>query len=218
MSRHQGRTSDGDVVNYSGFGNLNQWQAKALQYYVRNRHVHDLGAGNLYYAHKMMGLGASRVTAVDRLYESRNNNEWNDLRDWSKCTPDGVTLDDRPFALFHTEGPQTIDVAFVAWPHNTYAGTLGLELICLKAKTVIYLGNNFGGTTCGSQLFWQYLRRRSVLAHAPSRMNSLIVYGELRPPSVRPRLTDDEGMPPEERAAHFVHMGGHQTPIPEYFI
>jgi hypothetical protein len=217
MSRHQGRTSDGDIVNYAGFGGLNQWQAKALQYYVRNRHVHDLGAGNLYYANKLMELGAARVTAVDTLYEDPVRNVFNDKRSWSKCAPEGVELDDRPYALFHEKGPQTLDVAFVAWPTNTYSGTLGLELICLKAKTVIYLGCNFDGTMCGSQLFWQYLRRRPVLAHAPARRNTLLVYGELRPPHMWPRLTDDEDTPPEERAAHYSHMGGHLTPTPAYF-
>ena len=62
-----------------------------------------------------------------------------------------------------------------------------------KAKRVIYLGNNMDGTVCGSPKLYKHLSRRQVLAHAPERRNTLIVYGGLLRGRQRELL-------PEERA------------------
>lgn len=217
-SRHQGRTSDGDLVRYFGYGSLNHWQARALRRYVHGKHVYDFGAGGLYYAHRLTELGAASVTAVDAAYEDRANNFMNDYRSWKKCAPKGVEIDPRTFAEFYLHGPQAIDVAFVSWPHSTYTGTIGLELIVRKAKVVIYLGCNFGGTSCGSSVFWDALYKRKVLAHAPARPNSLIVYGEY---GKYTKFSEDGSpdCPDDELAAFLMHSGEeHWCPVPDYFL
>ncbi len=57
------------------------------------------------------------------------------------------------------------------------------------ARTVIYLGSNFDGVSCGSEEMFHELSRREVLALVPHKFNSLIVYGSQR---VQRRLLPEE--------------------------
>jgi hypothetical protein len=181
VPRAQHQTSNGDLVLYEAHAGLNEWwQIPVLKWFVQGRHVYDFGAGQLYWAHRLLQLGATRVTAVDYLYRDRSGNHLNQYRNWTKCAPDGCCLDNRTFHDFYQTGPKHLQVAFVSWPCNTYGKTMGLELTCERAQVLIYAGSNFDGTACGSLAFWALARRREVLAYAPARGNSLIVYGPQR--------------------------------------
>lgn len=200
---------DGDLVTYSAYGTLNAWwQYPALQHFVRGRHVHDFGAGGLGWAHRLMQLGAGSVTAVDSLYKDRRSNYYNDRRSWSKCAPKRVLICDSTFHEYHLSreyGGGYVDVAFVSWPDVTLSGTFGLETLCHNSRHVIYVGDNFDGTACGSQQFWALMRHREVLHYAPARGNSLIVYGP-KGDSMRHAL-----------ATESAAMGQLQCKTPEWF-
>jgi hypothetical protein len=170
---------DDDVVKYAHMGGLNRFQEEAVRYYVRNQLVYDLGAGLLGWAEKLAQFGAEHVTAVDDIYKDPRENVLNNCRAWKKCEPANVTLDDRSFREFHRTGPNALHTAFIAWPHNTYGKTMGLELLASKAKTVIYIGKNLDGTACGSPHLWDHLSQRKVLCFLPAVRNSLIVYGRV---------------------------------------
>lgn len=167
----------GDVATYRKMGRLNRFQQEAVQYYVKGRFVWDLGAGAMGWAHELVKMGAKHVTAVDQLYKYRHENYLNNMRDWKKCAPDGVEVDDRTFFELVGTGPRRLSVAFVSWPEQSYGATCGLELLVDRAETVIYLGNNFDCTACGSAPFWNMLTQRKVLCTLPSRINTLTVYG-----------------------------------------
>lgn len=184
---------DNDVVKYAHMGGLNPFQEEAVRYYVKNQLVYDLGAGMLGWAEKLAQFGAEHVTAVDDIYKDQQENVLNNCRAWKKCAPEDVTIDDRDFREFHLTGPNALHTAFIAWPHNTYGRTMGLELLAMKAKTIIYLGKNLDGTSCGSPQLWRMLMQRKVLCFLPSARNSLIVYG---PDLDRPRrdlLLEEKG-------------------------
>lgn len=57
------------------------------------------------------------------------------------------------------------------------------------AETVIYLGCNTSGSACGDRSLFSHLRERRILAHVPSRRNTLTIYGS--PGPLRP-LTGEE--------------------------
>lgn len=175
---------------------------------MKGRHVWDLGAGAMGWSHELVRFGASTVTAVDTLYKHRQENYLNNMRDWKKCAPDGVTVDERSFSELVTTGPAHLSVAFISWPDNAYGKTMGLEVLVERADTIVYLGNNFDGTSCGSKIFWQYLMPRKVLCTLPSRTNTLTVYGK----RVVNRYFDNARLPEEHAAMSSVIMS-----TPEWF-
>jgi len=134
--------------------------------------VHDLGAGDLTLAAKLLGLGAVGVTAVDER-APRFKPESEKIRFIKKAYVD------------LNEIPRT---AFVSWPPGV--GAMGLAKILEGARTVLYLGNNFDGSLCGTPDLWAHLRSRKVLAHEPARRNTLIVYGA--PGAKRDPLPEEE--------------------------
>lgn len=67
------------------------------------------------------------------------------------------------------------DVAFISWPVPYDSAEL-TELERLF-KTVIYLGKNTDGLSCGSASFWYDMICRPVLGAIEHRENSLIIYG-----------------------------------------
>lgn len=154
-------------------GVLTEEHQEILRLFVAGRVVHDLGAGNLTLAHTLIQCGASRVVVVDR----------------HEMLEPKVSSIERVTTWFDQyEGP--IDIAFMSWPVNWGCGLLGLVE---RARLVIYLGNNMGGTMCGYGTLWEYLRTREVLAHVFGQKGSFIVYGPGRQKSRKPL--------PEEHAA-----------------
>jgi len=142
------------------YASLNPAQQNAVAKHVRNKIVHDLGAGDLVMSRVLLDMGASHVYAIDR-------NDKPELRPWPKRLH-------YKREYFHnlTGGMDTI---FLSWPVN-YETNL---LPCIRgASTVIYLGCNTGGSACGTPgLFLSFLSRR-LLAYEPDARNSLIIVGE----------------------------------------
>jgi len=163
------------------YGLLTAEMETAIEPFVRDTEVWDLGAGDLQYAHKLLDLGARVVHAVDKEY--RFGEPTPALPRIKIKAPPGVAIKTRPHmkivpAYFHEiEVPKNgIPTAFLSWPPNWH--TPGLRGLLAAAKTVIYLGCNTGGSACGTRDLFDPLSQRKVLAHVPHSRNSLIVYGE----------------------------------------
>lgn len=144
------------------YGTLNPAQRKAVRKAVKGLVVHDLGAGDLALSRELLRLGASKVIAVDK----------NDMPD----PPPGIqTVKVRFEGLDALQGDFAVpDVAFVSWPLNRV--DVGLLNLCIRARRIIYLGCNTGGTACGFPELFGLFRLREVLAYAPDRQNTLAVY------------------------------------------
>ena len=126
--------------------------------------VWDLGAGDLIYALRLLELGAGHVVAIDK-----------DLVQINTPAGAGLTLRRDYFADIEPVGE--IEVAFLSWPRN--GAIWGLEDLLAKARKVIYLGCNTGGSACADEhLFRSQLCPRELLGHIPHPRNSLLVYGE----------------------------------------
>jgi len=124
---------------------------------VAGRVVYDLGAGSGGHGKKR---GASRVICVDK------STPW--------VMPRGVEFI-RSY-INEVALPDDLDVVFLGWP--VQYGMPGLHLWLEKAKTIIYLGCNFGGTACGTKPLFQYLLMRRLAYHLPDHRNTLLVVEE----------------------------------------
>lgn len=156
------------------YGVITLEQAEFIRWFVAGRHVTDLGAGDCEHTQRLLGCGATRVTAVDKQLLPTG---------WPIGCMDLIETYFRDF-------DDPVDVAFLSWPPNWACP--GLVEALGRASTVIYLGKNTDGTSCGWPGLWQHLVRRTILAEYPNPSNTLIVYG--RPCPERPLL-------PEEAAA-----------------
>lgn len=148
-----------------GYGKLIAGHVKALRPHVAGRVVHDLGAGDMEKARLLLHLGAEKVHAVEK-----------------DSYPFSLPLRiDRHEMYFKDYRPAEIDVAFLSWPSNHLLE--GLLPLLVKAKTIIYLGKNTDGTSCGFPALFVYLTTRRLLVHKPHPRNTLIIVGErLRKP------------------------------------
>ena len=185
---------DGSLMTFISYGNLNDEQEAVLRRFVMGYNVHDIGAGQLALARKLVELGAHAVTALDKIYADFRHNNFDDCRSWAAPLPQ-ISLVGEHFEEYARHG-HFIDVAFVSWPETNNQKRI-VDLL-RGARTIIYLGSNFDGTSCGSAEMFRYLSQRSVAAVVPHKYNSLIVYGHEYP--VQRRLL------PEEYAA--LHRDG----------
>jgi hypothetical protein len=144
-----------------GYGTLSKAQCKAVRPYVEGRTVHDIGAGDLEIAKRIIDLGAEHIVAVDK--------------ERSPCLPSNrITRIWSTFEEFADPTPTSI----ISWPVT--CGVPGLLRIIAGSETVIYLGKNTDGLVCGFQELWEHLSEREVLAHVPEKENTLIVYGQVQ--------------------------------------
>lgn len=165
------------------YGRLNARQEKALRPLIKDRVVHDLGAGDLQLTKRLVGFGARQVIAVDVL----------DPR--SVVVPPGVQYVQSPFLDFKGE----IDVAFISWPANH--SSVGLSALARRAASVIYLGKNTDGSMCGTSDLFCHLVMRKVEVYVPDRVNTLIGYSRVDDTGVERELRG------EERAALSIAFG-----------
>jgi hypothetical protein len=188
------------------FGKLSRRQETIVRRFVKDKTVFDLGAGDFSLSRCLVDLGAQKVFAIERATRAGGMLEYGSP--YEKVTVLGSSL--RSLARigrFHRRAKtgksglvssDPVETAFVSWP-SVEGGKMcrrpdySLLDPVRKAKTVIYLGNNMDGTVCGSPKLYKHLSRRQVLAHAPERRNTLIVYGRLLRGQERALL-------PEERA------------------
>ena len=142
------------------FGNLNNRMRDALVPVIKGRTVYDLGAGDCDHGRTLRNLGASRVVCLDKA----------DI----PVVPKNVEF---ILGYIHqTPVPADLDVLFLGWPQNYPIP--GLIPWMKAAKTIIYLGHNFGGTACGFPAFFEHLLTRRLVLHIPDERNTLLVVEE----------------------------------------
>jgi len=145
------------------YGRPTDSQIREISKAIQGKHVHDLGAGDLYLSRKLLDWGASKITAIDSASDVPVQNVQNLI--------DRIHVIQKHF----DDIPGTnINTAFVSWPSNYVNGILRL---LKKASTIIYLGCNVNGTVCGTTELFEYLINREVLTHLPHTRNTLIIYG-----------------------------------------
>ena len=170
------------------FGRLSEDQEKVLAPFVKDKIVHDLGAGFCDLSLRLLELGASRVVAIDKDRMPRLEHLAGRVAQ-ARATFAEAAGFGSPGGFSDEEArrarslARTIDVAFLSWPRENKVP--GLVELLGRARIVVYLGKNTDMSMCGwPGMFLEALLPRSVLAHAPEQRNTLIVYG---PRSNEPR-------------------------------
>jgi len=131
---------------------------------VNGKTIYDFGCGNLERTTKILeATKPSKVVAVDQRKPAHipKSIEFVEM-DMSKTTPTTIG-----------------DIAFVSWPINrlVFSGGPAWEQVLQPYKEIIYIGNNTGGTCCGSPEFWNAVSNREVLEVLPDIKETLIHYG-----------------------------------------
>jgi len=169
----------------NAFVQVNRAQRSLLRNVVKGRWVSEFGAGDLELANMMAGMGAKQVFALDRSYYPYNIDRLIPVirprveihtppQSFSELLADVQEPESRPM--------QNDRVAVVAWPD---AGTSDRDEYEMEAlarllnqfEYVVYIGKNTDGCVCGHLVLFEYLVTREVVAHAPDRYNTMIVYG-----------------------------------------
>lgn len=161
------------------FGKLSRAQKKVLKPFVEGRVVYDLGAGTMALSRELVKLGSTQVWAIDK------------NRYVSKSTPAKVFPIESYFEKY--TGPM-IDRAFISWPSNNEQTVQGLLKITAYAEVLIYLGKCTDGCICATPSFFEVMQKREVLAYAPHRKNTLIVYGPISSVVREPRGEEIAGL------------------------
>ncbi len=91
---------DGSLMTIS-IGNLTDEQEAVVKIFVAGCNVHDIGAGQLALAMKLIELGANSVTAIDKIYS------YEVVHPLSRITPVGESFEE------YAKHGHFIDVAFV---------------------------------------------------------------------------------------------------------
>lgn len=169
------------------YGKITNEMEVALRPIVRGEAVYDLGAGDLQHARHLLRLGARHVVAIDKEPPRPTASE--------NITVLGGYFDQVPIP---TDG---IAVAFVAWPINYR--TPGLVAWLAAARVVVYLGHNFGGSSCGNPELFEHLLSRRLTGWVAHRANTLIVVDE--PLSAPREPTPEEAAFGSDTVRHFDH-------------
>lgn len=164
------------------YGKLTPPMEALLAGVVRGKHVWDLGAGNGELTRRIVGWGASHVTAVEKDRDLTPKAHMGSLT-WLPLYFEQARLQVPP-------EPGGIDVAFVSWPQNT--PLYGLVELLGMARTVVYVGSNTDGNACGWPELFMYFKTRKVLHQVPDRRNSMTVYGAVFPQGAPKRAETHE--------------------------
>ncbi len=156
------------------YGRLSRAQREAVSRIVTGKVVWDLGAGDGALGALLRLVGAERVIAIEK----------SPVCDYFTHCP-SVELRQLRFDEVEDE---SMPLVFLSWPNNHE--TPGLARIVRNAETVIYLGKNTDGTSCGWPRLFEELAQREVVCHVPQRANTLIVYGARR--VERERLPEEQ--------------------------
>ena len=168
------------------FGRLTSPQREALRPIVKDRIVHDLGAGLCSISVELATMGARKVVAVD--CETPPPTVLNQL-------PSAVSFQRVPFERFRPKVPPT--VAMLSWPSlGLDYGKQGVLRLVREAPVVAYLGINRAtlgeSLACGGRPLWEHFEERELLAYVPGRKNNLLVLGRWRKGSNLRPLTQEE--------------------------
>lgn len=162
-------------------GHLTTEQREVLRPFIEGKEVYDLGAGAyMPLCRKLLDTGARRVVAVDKHFSAKPIKGVK-----ARCCIFLQLAEDL------VEDGEEIDVAFISWPMNS-SYDAGLVEVCERAKVVVYLGTNTGGSACGTPQLFKHLLGRRLLAAVPHRLNTMLICGE--------RLEQPRDPTPEEAA------------------
>lgn len=179
------------------FGAFEKEHKDIVKEYVRGATVLDLGSGDGERAKILSSMRPKSLVAVDysSLLDPESPKDPKFLRmafGDHYSSPAGPTSTGSirflkmTFGELITEKMSLIDqadVAYVSWPANRggmFSNSMDdLVKILERIPLVIYTGCNVGGTACGWMELFEHFRWRSVKAYAPSRRNTLIVYGKM---------------------------------------
>ena len=155
------------------YGNLTLQMRDALAPLIKGRLVYDLGAGDCDHGRTLYNLGAGQVVCVDK--------------EDTPLVPKNVVfvhgyIDRIPI-------PADLDVLFLGWPQNYHIP--GLVHWMEAAKTIIYLGHNFGGTACGFPAMFEHLLTRRLTLYIPNERNTLLVVEEPLAQSPRSKTPEE---------------------------
>lgn len=140
---------------------------KALRPYITNQRVIDLGCGDCERADILLSLDPEAIVGVD-LDPPCKTSILTIAKDFKEALPEIFSF--KP------------TIAHLAWPINNECP--GLVPILHHVPTVIYVGCNTDGTSCGNRDLFKHFITREILLHIPNRQNTLIVYGQ---PTQTPR-------------------------------
>lgn len=167
-------------------GVLNCEQRKAIKPFIFGKVVFDFGSGDCVLSEELLDLGAEHVHAHDKHFPRRVDR------------PD-LTQHETTFAqLLFDSRLAEIDVAFISWPPNNPSSD-ELAALATRAKTVIYLGNNFDGSACGSERLFLIMHVCELLAYVPARKNNLLIVGK--------ELDSPRSLTPEEVSGLTMNKG-----------
>jgi hypothetical protein len=68
------------------------------------------------------------------------------------------------------------DTVILSYPLDNTSYSKQVMPLIVKAKKIIYLGDNFDGFVCGDRGLWEKLKSLSVSEYAESHRNTIIVY------------------------------------------
>jgi hypothetical protein len=136
---------------------LNEEQLEALEPFVKDQSILDLGADDLEGSELMLEMGARDVLAVDR---------------HQMPTPSSSKITTR-VTYFHNL-QEVRPVVLASWIVNWQ---VNITEHLAAAKTVISISKNTDASACGYTGMWEHLRRRELLLHLPARQSTLTVYG-----------------------------------------
>lgn len=142
------------------YGKLSVEQQAAIKPFIVGKAVYDLGAGDGELARLLIHLGARRVVAVDKAQEFKGDKQ----------------ILHRTCYFKDFKG--RADLVFLSWPAN-YRDDALLRLI-KRAKFVVYLGKNTGGTACGWRELYEEFNQRQIVVHIPELKNTLTCYSPNR--------------------------------------
>ena len=151
------------------YGRMTAHMEEVLRAHIAGLVVWDFGAGDGYYARRMLALGARGVVAVEKeeTFEAEGyppNLCW--LTYYFKNVPP----------------PNEIAVAFVSWPVNNSESMRSLLPHLKVARKIVYLGKNDDATACGSPELFEFFTTLTVESEVADSRNDMIVYrNENRP-------------------------------------
>lgn len=162
-----------------GFGHLSDEMVATLAPIVKGKVCWDLGCGFGGRAVLLRNLGAAHVVALDKedIHVKR-------LRRHVRIETIQCLFRDAPVP------DAGIDLAFLSWPMNTRL--VGLPSLLSKARIVVYLGSNEGGSSCGDAPLFEHLLRRRLHLSIHDRANSLLIVDDPLPVGVVREPTQEE--------------------------
>lgn len=173
---------------------------------IQGKHVLDLGAGDFTLSRYLLQHGAKFVTAVEPHNPSRYGPP-------VKAPPNFVHLpvyfdnDTLPDYIKTTN----VEVAFLSWPANHHLP--GLLPLLREIPTILYLGTNFNGTSCGHPALFKFFLTRELVAFVDRQPhNSMIILGERLPKGQRLPTPEEDAALAEDVIFSYKHR---KNPEPE---